>query len=200
MSFANQWHTQARFEDVLPVLSRDSRFTSSPLSPNDQRRLFEAHLRNLYTKRLSLVENLFLSNSSSLTTPFTTILPSITDNPHVKSLVGSDYDRLESLFDAWSRRRVEAARAEFEQLMRESPILEHWGRLQKREEVDGKIRELGIQQEGAELGEAGGEDEGDEGDEVPTLTEMAKQVDLKAIHAVLKVSRSRGSCVREEGS
>jgi hypothetical protein len=181
-SLADVFPSQARWDDVLPNLSRDSRFTSSSLPSHEQRRLFDAHLRNLYTKRLNLVEGLFLANSPTLTTPFTTILPSITENPHVKSLVGTDYDRLELLFDSWSRKRTEKARADFEQMMKESAILEHWGRLQKKEDTEGD-KKLAIGQDGEE------EDE-DEGDDVPTLTEMAKQVDLKAIHAVLKVSSS----------
>lgn len=94
--------------------------------------------------------------------------------------MGADFNRLESLFDSWNRRRVENARAEFDQLMKESPILEHWGRLQKREEADESGKKLAIGEEGAE--------EEDDADEAPSLTEMAKQVDLKAIHAVLKVS------------
>lgn len=83
------------------------------------------------------------------------------------------------MFDSWSRKRVEKARADFEQMMKESAILEHWGRLQKKEDTEGD-KKLAIGQDGEE-------DDEDEGDDVPTLTEMAKQVDLKAIHAVLKV-------------
>lgn len=58
--------------------------------------------------------------------------------------------------------------------MKESPILEHWGRLQKKVDAEGG---------GKEVLE---EDEDDE-DGALDLKTMAKQVDLKAIHAVLKV-------------
>lgn len=58
--------------------------------------------------------------------------------------------------------------------MKESPILEHWGRLQKKVDAEGA---------GKEVLE---EDEDDE-DGALDLKTMAKQVDLKAIHAVLKV-------------
>lgn len=60
--------------------------------------------------------------------------------------------------------------------MKESPVLEHWGRLQKKEDDSEKAKGIGEE----------GEDE-NEDDEAPSLVEQAKQVDLKAINAVLKV-------------
>lgn len=92
-------------------------------------------------------------------------------------LVGEDYERLEGVYGAWTRKRETAAKDEFEQLMKESPVLEHWGRLQKKEEGDDGKKVLDAD-EGEEDGEDGALD----------LKMMANQVDLKAIHAVLKVS------------
>lgn len=147
--------------------------------------MFDAHLSELYTKRVAAVESLFLTHSPTLTTPFTDVLPHLSSSPHVTRLVGTDFDRLEGLFDAWRGKRVTLARREFEELLRESPILEHWGRLQKKEE-------------GGEGKKIVDEDE-DEDEGAIDISEMAKQVDLKAIHAVLKVRFSFFSCgVREE--
>lgn len=66
-------------------------------------------------------------------------------------------------------------------MLRESAILEHWGRLRKKAETEGeRDGKIG-------MGEGEGDDSDEDGD-VPTLGEMAKQVDEKAIHSVLKVS------------
>ncbi|KAK4055973.1 hypothetical protein OIO90_002966 [Microbotryomycetes sp. JL221] len=170
---------EARWEDVVKVLSRDSRFADSPLSTNDKRRLFDQHTRSLYDKRLKLVHELFSTHAPSLVTPFHDVLPNVRDSPHVKALVRDDYDALESMYDKWSRIRMSEARTEFDMLLKESPIIEHWGRLQKKkigdDEDDGKV---GMQHEGDE-------DEDDD-DEMPSLTEMARQIDLPAIHKTLK--------------
>ena len=69
------------------------------------------------------------------------------------------------------------AKEEFYQLLRESPILEHWGRLRKMEKRD-DVKLIG--EEGTRNDESDDEETG--------VREMADQIDLKAVHATLKVS------------
>ncbi|SCV67476.1 BQ2448_5087 [Microbotryum intermedium] len=165
----------ARWEEVVPFLSKDPRFTDSSLSIHDQRRQFDLHLKALYDKRLAVVEDLFAQHAPTMTTHFEAILPSIADSPHVIRLVEKDYDRLEELYEAWVRKWSDRARREFDELLKESAILEHWGRLAKHEDLD-KVKVMG---------EEGAEDSEDE-DEMPSIVEMAKQVDLPAIQKVLR--------------
>jgi len=167
---------QARFEDLAPSLSRDPRFDGQALHPSDKRRLFEQHQQKLHRSRVADVEALFAAHSPRLTTPFHDVLPAISSDPHVSRLVGSDFDALEALYEQWLARRTQRAREDFSQMLRESPILEHWGRMRKLEKRE-KVALIG--QEGTR------NDESDD-DEADTR-EMAEQIDLKAIHAVLKV-------------
>ena len=166
---------QTTWDACLSQLERDPRFQSSPLSPYERRRLFDSHLADLYQKRLNLVENLFLANSPTIITPFTDVLPSISDSPQVTRLVGTNFDRLEGLYQTWSRKRQQQARKDFDELLKENPLIEHWGRLQKKDEGD----------EGKKVLDDEEEDEGDAID----IKDMANQIDIKALHAVLKVSR-----------
>ncbi|TNY17884.1 peptide-binding protein [Rhodotorula diobovata] len=166
---------KARFEDLAPSLSRDPRFDGQALHPSDKRRLFEQHQQKLHRSRVADVEALFAAHSPRLTTPFHDVLPAISSDPHVSRLVGSDFDALEALYEQWLARRTQRAREDFSQMLRESPILEHWGRMRKLEKRE-KVALIG--QEGTR------NDESDD-DEADTR-EMAEQIDLKAIHAVLK--------------
>ncbi|BGP15676.1 hypothetical protein JCM10213v2_003665 [Rhodosporidiobolus nylandii] len=167
---------KARFEDLVPTLSRDPRFDTPSLYPNDKRRLFDQHLQKLYRTRLADVESLFAQHSPKLTSPFHDVLPSITSDPHVTRLVGSDFDQLERLYDAWLSRRTQKAREDFTQMLRENAIVEHWGRLKKMER----------REKTALIGEEGKRNDESDEDEGPSMQDMAEQVDLKAIHAVLK--------------
>lgn len=182
--------TQAKWDQLLPSLSRDPRFSSSTLSPGEQRRLFENHLVSLYTKRLSTVHGLFNTHAPSLITPFHELLPSLLPSPHVLRLVGPsatdaqspNLEALEALYDSWSAQRTLAARGELVNLLKENPLLEHWGRHQKSEqekEATGGMKD-------------GGDEEQEEQEEgFLGIREMAAQVDLKAVEAVLKVSGAR---------
>lgn len=85
-------------------------------------------------------------------------------------------NKLEALYSTWSQKRVGIAKNEFIELLKESPIIDHWGRLQK-DAVGGKEEVLEVKDE-----------EADDDDDAIDLRNMAKQIDLKAIHAVLKVS------------
>lgn len=139
--------------------------------------MFDSHLSELYNKRLTAVESLFLSHSPLLTTPFTDILPEISNLPIVIRLIGTNLDRLEKLHESWSRKRYGEARKEFDALLKENSMLEYWGRLQKKEDGD-------------EGGKGIADEDEDEDDGALDLKTMAKQVDIKAMHAVLKVSVS----------
>lgn len=166
---------QARFDDVAPTIAHDPRFDAPALHPADKRRLFEAHQQKLYRSRVGDVEALFAAHAPSLTTPFDAVLPSISSDLHVTRLVGSDLDQLESLYSGWVARRTRQAREDFVQMLKENSVLEHWGRMQKMEK----------REKGKLIGEEGVREDSD--DEEPDSREMADQVDLKAIHAVLKV-------------
>ena len=190
---------QARWESVSSSLARDPRFNTSSISLFDKRRLFDNHLSTLYKKRLAAVTSLFLANSPLLTTPFHEILPAIITSPHVLRLVGPsptqanategespqpDLEKLENHHIAWTAARTQQARAELVELLKENPVLEHWGRLQKKD--DHANAEGGMKDGGAE----DDEDAGSGDDEILGLKEMAMQVDLKAVEAVLKVRSS----------
>lgn len=166
--------SQARWETVVSMLQSDPRFASSPLTPLDQRRLFDQHQASIYARRVASVEALFLSSSPSLDTPFATVLASIADAGPVTRLVGDDTKRLEGLWTSWNMKRETGARREFDELLRESPVIQHWGRLQKKGEEEGGMK-------------APKDEDEDEDDAALDIGEMAKQVDIKAVHAVLKV-------------
>ncbi|GAA6039894.1 hypothetical protein JCM8097_006787 [Rhodosporidiobolus ruineniae] len=179
---------KARFDDLAPTLARDSRFDAPSLHPSDKRRLFAQHVDKLHRTRLGEVEALFAretqsaaekKRTSSLVTRFEEVLPSISKDPHVTRFVGEDFDALEDLFRAWLSRRAQQARAEFDQMLQENAMVQHWGRLKKKEKTE-KVALIG------QGGEVRREGEVDEEDEEMGLGEMAEQVDMRAIHAVLR--------------
>ncbi|GAA6017121.1 hypothetical protein JCM11491_003267 [Sporobolomyces phaffii] len=166
---------KARYQDVASSLSQDPRFDHPALSPRDKQRLFDLHLSTLHRKRVDAIETLFAQHSSNLDTPFDDVLPLISASPHVTRVFGDDASALGSLYESWQSRRAVQAKEDFYQLLRESPILEHWGRLQKMEKrEDVKL-----------IGEEGTRNDESEDDETGAR-EMAEQVDLKAVHATLK--------------
>lgn len=157
------------------TLAADPRFDAPSLHPSDKRRLFDAHQQKLYRSRVGDVESLFAAHASSLTTPFDAVLPAISSDPHVTRLVGSDFTQLEALYDGWLARRTRQAREDFTQMLKENSVLEHWGRMKKMEK----------REKGKLIGEEGVREDSE--DEEPDAREMAEQIDLKAIHAVLRV-------------
>lgn len=161
----------------MSTLSQDPRSDHPSLTPRDKRRLFEQHLSTLHRKRVSAIENLFSENAPALDTPFHDVLPKINDSPHVARLFGDDFNALEDLYSSWQSRRAAQAKDEFYQLLKESPILEHWGRLKKMEKRE-DVKLIG--EEGTRNDESDDEETG--------VRDMADQVDIKAVHATLKVS------------
>ncbi|GAA5855256.1 hypothetical protein JCM8547_009005 [Rhodosporidiobolus lusitaniae] len=168
---------KARFDDLAPSLSRDPRFDAPSLHLSEKCRLFDAHLQKLYRARLSDVESLFAQHSPSLLTPFHDVLPPISSSPHVSRLIGTDYDELERLYTSWLSRRTKQAREDFTQMLKENAMVQTWGRLKKMEKRE-KVALIG--QEGTR------NDESDEEADEVGLAGMAEQVDLKAIHSVLR--------------
>ena len=168
---------QARWDSVVPSLEADPRFAASPLTPHDQRRLYDMHQSSIYARRVASVEALFLSSSPSLDTPFPTVLTAISESPQITRLVGDDSKRLEGLWSSWKAKREMSARRELDELLKESPVIQHWGRLQKKGEEESGMK-------------APKDEDEDEDDVALDIGEMAKQVDVKAVHAVLKVSPS----------
>ncbi|GAA5880153.1 hypothetical protein JCM16303_001231 [Sporobolomyces ruberrimus] len=166
---------KAYLEDAAPSLSQDPRFDHPSLTPRDKRRMFDLHLSDLHRKRVSAIETLFLEHSPALDTPFHDVLPQISSSPHVTRLVGDNFNTLEDLYASWQSRRAVKAKEEFYELLKESPILEHWGRLQKMDKRE-DVKLIG--EEGARNDESEDEETG--------AREMADQVDLKAVHATLK--------------
>ena len=63
-------------------------------------------------------------------------------------------------------------------MLKENSVLEHWGRMKKMEK----------REKGKLIGEEGVREDSE--DEEPDAREMAEQIDLKAIHAVLRVRSS----------
>lgn len=169
---------EARWEDVVDGLRRDPRFEHPALQfPHDHRRLFDQHLSALYSKRLAQLEAVFLQHAPLLTTPFSSIEEDILEAPQAQRLVGKDASRLEALYDHWLARRTSKARDEFQELLKENSVLEHWGRLQKKEGAqDGAI-------------EVKADDEEEEEADAPDLREMAGQVGVREIEQVLKNDR-----------
>ncbi|GAA6013926.1 hypothetical protein JCM10207_000168 [Rhodosporidiobolus poonsookiae] len=167
---------KARFEDLAPTLSRDPRFDAPSLHPSDKRRFFDQHQQKLYRTRLSDVESLFAQHSPALTTPFHDVLPSISSDPHVSRLVGTDYDHLEQLYSAWMARREQQARKDFTTMLKENAVVEHWGRMKKMEK----------REKATLIGEEGTRNDESDEEDGPGMREMAEQVDMKAIHAVLR--------------
>ncbi|KAM0752098.1 hypothetical protein T439DRAFT_379217 [Meredithblackwellia eburnea MCA 4105] len=174
---------EARWNEVLPALSKDSRFTDSPLSSHDQRRLFDLHLTSLYDRRLGQVEGLFHERTPSLDSKLgEEVLEGLLEEQAVVRLVGGKdgaaEKKVEGLWKTWMRKRETKARGEFEDLLRESPVVQHWGRLRKKAVED--------EEKGEGNKAKGVEDEEAEDEDMIDIGEMAKQVDIKAVHAVLK--------------
>lgn len=161
----------ATWDDTVRTLERDPRFEAGSLTPAAKHNLFRAHVDGLYNKRVAQVEGLFAQHASSLETPFEPVHVAIASDPHVARVTDGDVSRLEALYRAWQGKRRVTARQDFDELLRESPMIEYWVRLQKKEEGAGK--------EFMDEDEHGGDD--------VDIKEVAKQVDLPALHSTLKV-------------
>jgi transcription elongation regulator 1 len=90
------------------------------------------------------------------------------------------------LYDDWSRRRSAQAKKDFEKMLSESSFVDYWGKL--KQEMGSKEHERAKEVLGNE-GDAGAdEDDVNNVEEGVDLRAMAAQIDMKELHAVLKVS------------
>ena len=92
---------------------------------------------------------------------------------------------MERLHEDWQRRGLAQAKKDFEALLNESSFVDYWGKLKQEHTSKDDDRAKGL------LGP--GENDNDEEDEAPEdeavdLRAMAAQIDLKELHAVLKVT------------
>ncbi|KAH9918202.1 uncharacterized protein BXZ73DRAFT_53056 [Epithele typhae] len=157
------------WDSVQPQLSKDPRFTNSPLSRNQQVHLFHSHVDVLRAKQLSGLHALFASHSPALDTPFTALpVASLMSSPPVTKL-GYEIDEVEREFDKWQRERTHEARLAFDQMLGENSFVEFWGRLGK---IGGKGVDASIKYD--DIGEDNEEDQVD-------MKTLAKSVDLKEI-------------------
>ena len=167
--------TQGSWNDVLPQLKTDPRFTNSQLPLNHKLRLFHAHVDELKAKHLSNLHALFSSHASSLATPFKALpITSILSSLPVTKL-GYDVRKLEDVYDHWQRERTQEARLAFDEMLNENAFVEFWGRLGK---IGGKGVDEGIK----------ADDIGEDSEEIVDMKALAKTVDLKEMVKVLKAS------------
>lgn len=167
---------QVTWDSVLPQLKTDPRFTNSPLPLNQQLHIFHSHIAALRSKHLASLHALFVSHSPSLATPFTELpVASLISSLPVTKL-GFDVDQLEQEYAKYQRERTHEARLAFDQMLSENAFVEFWGRL-------GKIGGQGVDQS-IKVDDL--EDDAEEGQ--VDMKALAKNVDLKEIVKVLKVS------------
>ena len=135
-------------------------------------------MSRLREKQLVNLHSVFETHSPSLATtfnslPLNTILSSA---PAVK--LGYDDEQLENEFNRWQRERTTACRAAFDEMMEENSFVEFWGRLSK---IGGQGVNGGLEIDAEDIGETG--------EEKVDMKTLAKNVDIKEMEKVLKVSR-----------
>ncbi|KAJ9112177.1 hypothetical protein QFC20_002358 [Naganishia adeliensis] len=164
------------WSDALPLLDKDPRFQHPGLSLSDKQRLFHSHLEGIARKRLDALHKLFESHAPKLNTPFEDVFPEIVNDFAVTRL-NLTPEKLEQRFEQWQQVRFQAARKDFEALLRENSFVDFWGRMRNKH-VDEKAYIPENEDEDDEYGAEGGGK--------ANLANMAKSVDLKEMHAVLK--------------
>jgi len=165
------------WEEALPQLQTDSRFTQSPLLPNQQLHLFHSHVSQLRSKHLEHLHTLFLSHSPTLATPFSAMpLQSLLSSLPVTKL-RYEIEQLEHEYEIWQQERTTESRRAFAEMLSENAFVEFWGRL-------GKIGGDGV--DGGVAADDLGEDEGEGGGGKVDMKALAKNVDLKEMERVLK--------------
>jgi transcription elongation regulator 1 len=169
---------QVQWNDAVQYLQADPRFNHPSLNPHDKRRMFEAHLGQLGSKRSNDLDQLFKIHATTLATTYDEIYPKIVDDFSVKRL-GLQGQALEDRFKAWHRTRETDARRDFQEMLGENSFVEFWGRMRKK-----KLDEAALKVEADEMDEGEGLGDGGAAD----LTALAKQIDLNEIKSVLRVS------------
>lgn len=162
------------WDNAVVQLSRDPRFTHSPLPLNQQLHLFHTHVGQLRAKHLANLNTLFESHSPSLDTPFTTLPVTSLLSALPTTKLGFDIGRLEDEYEKWQRLRTQEARRAFDEMLNENAFVEFWGRL-------GKIGGKGVDES------IKADDIGEDTEELVDMKNLAKTVDLKEMVKVLKV-------------
>lgn len=172
---------QITWEKALPQLKTDPRFNNSPLTLNNQIRLFHAHTGHLRSKQTTNLHALFEAHAPSLATTFTSLpIDTLLASASVTRL-GYEEDQLQSEFEKWQRERTTRARTAFDEMMAENSFVEFWGRLGK---IGGQTIDESLKLDGDDIGEAG------EDDEKVDMKALAKSVDIREMEKVLKVCLS----------
>ena len=149
------------------------------MSLGHQRHLFQAHVSQLRAKHLDNLHELFLSNSPSLATQFTSLPVSSLLSSLPATKLGCDVFKLEQEFDSWQLTRTTEARESFNDMLHENSFVEFWGRLRK---VGGEGAEGGVKRD-----DDGDEDEGEGGGGNVDMKKLARNVDITEMEKVLKV-------------
>ncbi|KIY49169.1 hypothetical protein FISHEDRAFT_65236 [Fistulina hepatica ATCC 64428] len=169
--------SQATWNDSLPELKTDPRFTNSPLPVNQQMHLFQMHVNRLRARHLDALHALFEADAPSLAASFKDLnVPSLLSSQPVSRL-GLGLGSLQNEFERWQRERNTQARRAFDDMMNENSFVEFWGRLKQigGEGVDGGV-----------AAEDMGEDEGEGGGGKVDMKALAKNVDVQEIVKVLR--------------
>ncbi|RXW25137.1 hypothetical protein EST38_g706 [Candolleomyces aberdarensis] len=168
---------QTDWEGAINQLKIDPRFTNSPLSHNQQVRLFHDHVNHLRSKQLVSLHTLFEEKTPSLDSRLSDLpVEELLACSHTAKL-GYDIHQLENEFKRWQRQRHTDARQAFDEMMSENSFVEFWGRLSKMQEV--KLGQ-GLQITSEDIGE-----DDEEGNKID-MKALAKTVDIGEMVKVLK--------------
>ncbi|CAB4396689.1 hypothetical protein RhiirA1_417967 [Rhizophagus irregularis] len=150
---------ETTWELKKPDLHKDSRFHGHGLEDKDRERLFQEHIDDIYQKRLKSYHNL-LDQHVQLDTTWLEIQSVIKED--IRSVRLSKNEKLlEELFDKYLIQRIEVAKKEFKELLRENQFVEY------------RTRMIKLSEDGAT-------------DETGTSKEKARALSLEEIHDVLK--------------
>ena len=165
------WNDASRF------LSSDPRFNHPSLMLGDKRRLFEQHVSRIASKRSNALHDLFRDHTPQLNTTYEEVYPKIIEDPIVQR-AGLDVHSLEDKWNAWKRQRESDARSEFDQMLSENSFVDFWGKMRKKQTDEAAAKVMKDQEEEEEA----------EDEQERDMADMAQQIDLKEVKAVLKVS------------
>ncbi|KAG9287473.1 hypothetical protein G9A89_023845 [Geosiphon pyriformis] len=135
---------QVTWEEKKADLERDPRFNSEGLTAVDKLQLFEEHLTSIYQKRLKAFHEL-LDQHVQLDTTWIELLSIIREDPRAVRLSKKE-SVLESLFDQYFETRIQKAKTEFKELLKENKFVEYRTRMMKLSE-DGATDETGTAKE-----------------------------------------------------
>ncbi|RIA98132.1 hypothetical protein C1645_813182 [Glomus cerebriforme] len=150
---------ETTWELKKPDLQRDPRFHGPGLEDKDRERLFQERIDDIYQKRLKSYHEL-LDQHVQLDTTWLEIQSTIKEDSRSVRLSKNE-KLLEELFDKYLIQRIEVAKKEFKELLRENQFVEY------------RTRMIKLSEDGAT-------------DETGTSKEKARALSLEEIHDVLK--------------